>query len=171
MAVTRSELVSSLMVAACVACGRGPNPVARADAGTVSSAAPVDRLRPGELAPGNQEAFGILLPRGVKVDQRFEKVVYASGELDNSAVANFLRERITAGRIELGTNRTLFSGVHLGDANREYWVEVLGGPGRCRVVVRDVTPEPVPAGLSEEELWKRAGFSPDGRPLDPNNLK
>jgi hypothetical protein len=131
----------------------------------------VDRLRPGELAPGSQEAFGLLLPRGMRVEQRFEKAVYAEGNLQAGAVANFLRERVKAGRIELAANKTVFSQVRLPGANRDYQIEVIGGRRLCRVVVRDVTPEPAAAGLSEEERWKRAGLSPEGGVLDPDALK
>jgi hypothetical protein len=35
------------------------------------------------------------------------------------------------------------------------------------MTIRDVTPPPVEPGLSEEERWKKAGFAPDGKPIDP----
>jgi hypothetical protein len=142
----------------------------RPDAAT--SAVPVDRLRPGELAPGSQEAFGVLLPRGMRVTQRFAKSAYAEGDLEAAEVASFLRERVTAGRIELAGTKTVFSQVRLPGQNRDYQIEVMGGRRSCRVVVRDVTAEPGDAaGLSEEERWKRAGMSPEGGLLDPDALK
>jgi hypothetical protein len=107
----------------------------------------------------------------MRVEQRFEKAVYAEGNLEPGAVTNFLRERVVAGRIELAANKTVFSQVRLPGTNRDYQIEV-GGRRPCRVVVRDVTPEPAaPAGLTEEERWKRAGLSPQGSVLDPNALK
>jgi hypothetical protein len=170
MAVRRSELFAALALGIWAGCGRGGTPAVRPDA-AAASAVPVDRLRPGELAPGSQEAFGLLLPRGMRVAQRFEKAVYAEGDLDAAAVASFLRERVTAGRIELARNRTVFSQVRLPGTSRYYQVEVIGGRRPCRVVVRDMTPEPTSAGLSEQERWRRAGLSPDGGLLDPDALK
>jgi len=172
MAVRCSRLGAglTLVVGVSAGCGRAPAPAVRPDA--AASAVPVDRLRPGELAPGGQEAFGVLLPRGMRVTQRFAKSVYAEGDLDAGDVANFLRERVTAGRIELAGTKTVLSQVRLPVGNRDYQIEVYGGRRPCRVVVRDMTPEPFDAaGLSEEERWKRAGMSPEGGLLDPDALK
>jgi hypothetical protein len=172
MAVRYSRLGAGLPVALAISvgCGRAPAPAVRPDA--AASAVPVDRLRPGELASGGQEAFGLLLPRGMRVTQRFAKSAYAEGDLDAGEVANFFRERVTAGRIELAGTKTVFSQVRLPGQNRDYQIDVFGGRRPCRVVVRDVTPEPAgSAGLSEEERWKRAGMSPEGGLLDPDALK
>jgi hypothetical protein len=41
-----------------------------------------------------------------------------------------------------------------------------------KLVLTDVTPPPPPPpGLSDAERWRRAGFSPDGRPLDLKRLE
>ena len=37
--------------------------------------------------------------------------------------------------------------------------------GRVEMVVRDRTPPPVEEGLTEEERWRQAGMTPDGKVL------
>ena len=39
----------------------------------------------------------------------------------------------------------------------------LTGDARSEMTIRDVTPPPVEPGLSEEERWRKAGFSPQGK--------
>jgi hypothetical protein len=43
-----------------------------------------------------------------------------------------------------------------------------------RLIVQDLTPAPPPPkveGLSDGERWKRAGFGPDGKPLNMKALE
>jgi hypothetical protein len=42
---------------------------------------------------------------------------------------------------------------------------------RTQMVVRDVTPPPVPSGETDEDRWRRAGLRPDGRLLDPKHME
>jgi hypothetical protein len=79
-------------------------------------------------------------------------------------------------RVELGAVGTLFPRVRIrgGDPNRSYDIEVRPIEGGTELTVRDVTPLPrVPRDptLSEEERWRRAGFTPKGIPLDEKNLR
>jgi hypothetical protein len=56
--------------------------------------------------------------------------------------------------------------------DRIYRIDVLPEFRSTRLVLTDVTPPPPPApGLSDRERWRRAGFSPDGRPLKPKQLE
>jgi hypothetical protein len=151
-------------------CRRAQAPAGPSASGASSSAAPVDRLKPGELGAGSQEAFGLVLPRGMRIEQRVLRAIYAAGNLAPEAVVDYLRERATFGRMELAGDRMVFSQVRIrnGRPDREYEMVVIKDRGRCRLQVRDVTPERSPAGLSMDERWKRAGLSPDGRLLDPD---
>jgi len=136
---------------------------------------PVDRLAPGELAPGDSSLFGLPLPRGMVVEGKFKDFAVANGRLSAEAVANYVRDHVLAEHVEIGAARTVFPSVRIkqGAPDRAYRVEVLQDGLTTRVVVRDITPRPAPKvdGVSAEELWRRAGFSRDGKPLNPKALE
>lgn len=138
-----------------------------------ASATPVDRLAPGELAPGEAALFGLPLPRGMRVQGQFERMGMAYGELDPENVASYVRTRVVATQVEIGAARTIFPSarVHTADGDHPYRIEVLRDGNGTRLVMHDLTPAPPPPkveGLTDAERWRRAGFSPDGKPL---NLK
>jgi hypothetical protein len=159
---------------AIVACrtdkGRAPEP----PASTAASAKPLDRLTPGELAPGRNQLFGLELPANMVVRGQFVEVGYAHGSVAPEALANFVRDRVIVDHVEIGAARTVFpyARIKKGPADRFFQIEVIAGKGRTELVVQDVTPRPKPAEeLSNEERWRRAGRRPDGRPLDITELK
>jgi hypothetical protein len=140
----------------------------------VASAAPVDRLAPGELIPGTKKAFAIVLPRDLTIDQALTEVIYASGPVGASDLANFIRSRVQDGDVSVGATATVFDHVRaIDDPSRLLFIRIYPGPmGRgARMEVRNVTPPPVPNLPSEEERWKQMGLSPDGKILDPHHLQ
>ena len=70
--------------------------------------------------------------------------------------------------VEIGAARTIFPNARIraGAADKVYELEVIPEPGRTRLVIRDVTPPKVVPGLTDEERWRQAGLTPQGRPLD-----
>lgn len=141
-----------------------------------ASAVPLDRLAPGELPPGDDNLFGLKLPRGMAVQGRLKDTGLAFGMLDAEGVANYVRTRVDVERVEIGAARTIFPSVriHGGPADRRFRIDVLREGSGTRLIVQDLTPAPVAAplqGLSDQERWKRAGFSPDGKPLNPKALE
>jgi hypothetical protein len=157
-----------------LACESDDGPVVPADYGTARpppswSARPLDRLAPGELAPGTAQAFGLVLPRVLRIEAQFPREVFASGQAAPEAVTNYVRTRVTVTRVEIGAARTVFPACIIkgGPPDRRFQIEVVPvGGGRTKLVIRDVTPVPGPEGLSVEERWKRAGMTPEGRVLD-----
>jgi hypothetical protein len=150
-----------------------PPPAASSSA--APSAVPVDRLAPGELAPGQVALFGLLLPRGMQLQGQFDDQGYAFGPLDAEAVANYVRTHVDVARVEVGAARTIFPAARVKAAKDEhiYRIEVVREGAATRVVMADVTPKP-PRKLepmSDAERWRRAGFTPDGKPLDPKALE
>jgi hypothetical protein len=137
------------------------------------SSRPVDRLAPGELAEGKADAFGLRLPRQMRLERRFPDAVHAVGAVRPEAVANYVRQRVEVAHVEVGAARTVFARARIknGAPERVYRIEVVADPGACQLVVRDITPPPTTEGLSEEERWRRAGLTPQGTPLDPKKLK
>lgn len=146
-----------------------PPPVA-----AIPSAVPVaaDQLRPGELAEGTDEMFGLLAPRGLRVVRRFTESMSAVGEPSAERVANYVRDRVDAERVEFGPTRTVFSNATVrGDVSgKRLRIEVIQHPSRTELVVRDVTPIPIDPDLSEADRWRKAGLSPTGEQLDLQTL-
>lgn len=137
---------------------------------------PVDRLAPGELPPGEEALFGLVLPKGMKVQGQFEDTGLAWGNMPAEEVANYVRSRVEAQHVEVGAARTIFPTVHIkgGPAERAFRVEVVRESVGTRLIVRDLTPAPVPPptpGLTDAERWRRAGFTPEGKPLNMKALE
>jgi hypothetical protein len=137
---------------------------------------PLDRLAPGELPPGEEQLFGLQIPKGMVVQGRFKDTGLAYGHVDAENVANYVRTRVDVERVEIGAARTIFPAVRIknGAPDRTYRVEVLRDGVGTRLIVQDLTPAPPPPkveGLSDSERWKRAGFGPDGKPLNMKALE
>jgi hypothetical protein len=164
---------SALLAAGCHGKGAAPSPSASAK--LAPPAKPLDRLAPGELSQGPNEVFGFALPAGMKLKGAFIEVAYVEGEVTPEALANYVRDRVETDHVEIGAATTLFPRVHIkhGAPDRIYDFEVSPGRGNLsELVIRDVTPRPPdPPGMSDAERWRQAGYRPDGRPLDPNELK
>ena len=140
-----------------------------------SAAPPLDRLAAGELPPGRDALFGLIIPRGMAVQGQFKDSALAFGAMDSEAVANYVRDRVSVSHVEVGAARTIFPAARIKDGppGRVFRIEVIGEGAGTRLLVEDVTPPPPrPAeNISDSERWRRAGFSRDGKPLDMNALK
>ena len=138
-----------------------------------SSARPMDRLAPGELAPGVAEVWGFVAPREMRLDQRFPAEAFFVGAVAAESVANYVRERVDAERVEIGAARTVFPAARIksGKPDRVYRFEVLKVGAGVWLVIKDITPPPLEPGLSDEERWRKAGLTPDGKPLDPKKVE
>jgi hypothetical protein len=139
----------------------------------VASAKPLDRLAPGELAPGKRQVFGLEIPTGMTIRGEFREVAYVHGNVAPEALANYVRDRVVVDHVEIGAARTVFPQARIkkGPADRFFRIEVIAGNRVTELVVQDVTPQPKPKeDLSDEERWRRAGRRPDGKPLDVTEL-
>jgi hypothetical protein len=70
----------------------------------------------------------------------------------------------------------VFPAVHVlgGDPGKTYRIEVSSAGGATEIVMHDVTPLPAKSAdpaESEADKWKRAGYKPNGMPLDPMNQR
>lgn len=152
-------------------CRSEPPSPASPSATPAKSARPVDRLAPGELAPGTGQVFGLVVPRGMRVKGAFAEIAYLEGNVRPEALSNYVRDRVELERVEIGAARTLFPNARIrgGPEGRVFDIEVVaGGNHPTRLVVRDVTPTGVnaPPTLTDAERWRQAGRAPDGKPLD-----
>ncbi|PIE06335.1 MAG: hypothetical protein CSA75_00085 [Sorangium cellulosum] len=146
-------------------------PVAGAPSAS-TPASPVDRLAPGELSEGELEAFGLKLPRVMRIRLRTANKVEAEGHVASELVANYVRKRTKAQSVELGAARTVLGQVYvLGDeTKRPLRIEVVTLGGKTRLVVKDLSPPKTDPLLTPEERWKRHGFDKDGKLLDPSKM-
>ncbi|HYP98118.1 MAG TPA: hypothetical protein VER96_05560 [Polyangiaceae bacterium] len=164
---SRLALLACCLCASCHAKSEAASKPAASSSGTVSK--PVDRLAPDELAAGNAEVFGFVVPREMHVEQRYKEATHLLGPVKPDALANYVRERVVVSHVEIGAARTIFPDARIkaGAPDRVYELDVIPEPGNTRLVIRDTTPPKVEPGLTDEERWRKAGLTPQGRPLDP----
>lgn len=139
-----------------------------------ATAAPIDHLAPGELLEGTDKAFGMVLPRGMRVVHGFDDLIVASGSPPADKVTNYVRARVKDGKITVGARATVFDHVRTPaapDLELSIKVEPADGMEGTRVEVRKLTMPKAPELPNDEERWRAAGLRPDGRPLDPKKLQ
>lgn len=170
-----AAIVAALAFAALAGCKRRPPPTDAPREATpvaTASAAPADHALPNEIAEGKERAFGLPIPRQMRVISRFDDVVFASGDLAPELVANYVRQRVIAGHVETGPAKTVFTSATLrSDPTHTLRVDVTSRNGDTELTVRDETRPPAREGLTEAERWKALGLSPNGAPLDPTHLE
>jgi hypothetical protein len=133
---------------------------------------PPDHLATNEVVEGKEKAFALPLPFHAQVTGRFKDAITVRSALKPEELANFVRSRVKEGNVIAGGASTTFENVIVpAEPARRLSIEVrrtrLTGDARSEMTVRDVTPLPVEPGLSEEERWRKAGFTPQGKPIDP----
>lgn len=140
---------------------------------THGSAKPLDRLAAGELAPGKTEVWGFVAPDAMRLDRQFPAQAFLVGNVSAEALANYVRTQVEAERVEIGAARTVFPAVRIkaGKPDRVYRFEVLKEGAGSRLIIQDITPPPLEPGLSDEERWRKAGMTPDGKPIDPKKVE
>jgi hypothetical protein len=144
---------------------------------SASAVVPVDHLAPNELLESDAKAFGLALPRGMRVDNAFDDVVFASGQVNIDAVVKYIRSHVREGRMlqPSGSARTTFDQVRiptLPDKTFIVYVEpARGAIGTTKVEVHDVTPTKAPNLPNEAARWAAAGLKPNGQPLDPSHVQ
>jgi hypothetical protein len=133
--------------------------------------APVDHLAPGELVEGSDQAFGLTLPRDLRVEAAFSDVVYASASAAVHPIVAYMRARLREGTLREGDASATFEHVKVpGKPGLELFVRVIRMPGTTRVEIRDTTPRPAPDLPDEAARWRQVGLTPEGRLLDSTHL-
>ena len=170
---------AALLLFALAACKNDAVTVLPAASAQPSAAVPVDHLADGELLEGSAKAFGLVLPRGVRIDAAFSDVVYASGPVSDEAVVKYVRARVREGKMIrpdfAGDGRTTFDHVKIPVMpDKEYVVTVgpsRGAVGATKIELRDVTPLKAPSLPDDAARWKNAGLTPQGAVADPTHLQ
>lgn len=168
--------IASATVGLLVACRKDPNAGAPAEPSTAPSAAPApaDHLAKGELVESKEKLFALALPRDLKPAYAFPDVAVARGEVEPELVANYVRARVSGGKVTIGASQTVFDNVRVTGAAppRDLRIKIEKVRGVCQMELRDVTPlPPEPDPGNDADRWKKAGFAPNGKPLDPMHMK
>lgn len=176
-----ASLVAVIFVVGCKKHSTSATDVARAGGSIAepqsSERPPLDHLASGELPPGTANAYGLVLPSGMKLLASFSRTAEAIGPQRPEAIANYIRDRVTATRIELGAVGTVFPAVHVkeGDPTKMLRIEVVPLGDRTKVIVQDITPPsehvPIDPNDTDEMRWRAAGYNKDGTPIDKNKLQ
>ncbi|MCK6591455.1 MAG: hypothetical protein L6Q76_28205 [Polyangiaceae bacterium] len=133
---------------------------------------PVDKLEPGELAEGSEKAFGLPIPRAMRIEARFPDAVFATGTIAPELLLGSVQKRVVSEGVEAGPAKTVLPRATLKNAPTSIvHIEIVSRAGSTSLVVRDVTRPPAKDGLSEEQRWKELGLTPQGEPLDPTQLE
>ncbi len=134
-------------------------------------ATPVDHLAPGELVEGTEEAFGLTLPQGIRVDEAFTQVVYASGAVTVHPLVQYLRSKLRDGDLREGETSATFEHVTVpGQSERPLTIHIVEVRREAVLEIRDATPRPAPNLPDEAARWKSVGLTPNGRLADPTHL-
>jgi hypothetical protein len=167
---TRELALSALLL--CAACHPKPAP-APASSAEVASATPVDRLTPEELNAGSSSIWGFSVPQEMHIEHHYREAAYMIGPVKPDALSNYVRDRVLVSHVEIGAGRTIFPNAHIkgGAPDGVYEFDVIPEPGATRLVIHDLTPPKVQPGLTDEERWRQAGLTPQGRPLDPKKFE
>jgi hypothetical protein len=134
---------------------------------------PVDRLKPDELPEGTLKAFGLVLPKPLRIESRGPDNVIAVGQVQREALANYVRARVKDGEATVGAAQTIFTGVRVPtDAARPLEITVSAdAPGFARIIVTDSTPPKIPHHDNDEQRLRAVGLTPNGRIADPKHLE
>jgi hypothetical protein len=173
----RHRLIALLFVPAALlgapACKRGekapPPPAPSARPGP-------DHLAKGEIPEGREHAFTLPLPLHSTIRARFAASVHVASPHTEEEVANFVKARVKEGTVTSGASETRFDKVVVTkDPSRMLSIQVrpapISGEYRSQLVVEDVTPPPEEPGTTDADRWRKAGLTPDGRPIDPKNMQ
>jgi hypothetical protein len=165
----RLAALAAALCFACAGCSKAPPERAAPAPAPAKSSTGADRLLPGELAEGTERAKGLVLPRGLWVERRFNDSVAARGRIRPEPIANYVRQRVEGGTVEIGVARTVFDNAHVKGqpAERRVRVEVALDDTGTVVMIRDVTPPALDLNLPQDELWRRTGIGKGGKILDP----
>lgn len=131
-----------------------------------------DRLAPEEPLIGTGHVWGIRVPDGLRVGAEFPRTVHLSGARPLVAVTEALRQQLLTNEIEVTPTRTVIAQAYVRSVSQKRLlrIEAVSEGVLTHVVITDITPAPVPTGLSEEERWERAGRNPDGTVKKPSQV-
>jgi hypothetical protein len=157
------------------ACSKDTAPAAQqtAPAPPAPSVVPLDHLGPDELVEGTEKAFGVTLPRGLRVDGRFPDVIHTSGTMTVHSLVLYFRPRFQGGSVREGERSATFEHVTAPGSppDTELMLHVSVVPGRTLVDVAATPLVHASAFPDQASRWRAEGLTPDGKILDKTHLE
>jgi hypothetical protein len=123
---------------------------------------------------GTEKAFGIPVPRELKVKARFSQAVHLAGRARAADLTEYFRGYVLVDHLELSGTETIFPLVRVKGSpdSRLFRIRISEVSDKnSEVVIEDVTPPPTTPGLSETQRWEQVGMNPDGTLKDRLQLK
>ena len=174
---SRRRVEALACAALLAACGRGRSseepgpPSTTTSSEPQASASPVDHLAPGELVEGREQAFGLMLPRDVRVKESFVDLVRAEAPVTVHSLVTYFAGHLEGGSLREGAQAATFERVKArGTAGPELLVRIGTGLGGARIEIQKVTTPPVEPLPDEAARWRRVGLTPNGKLVDPTHL-
>ncbi len=167
--VRRTLSIAALLALA--ACKKDPPPPP-AEPPPAPAKSAVDHVDPHEIPEGAEDAFGLPIPRQMAIAARLGDAVRARGDLPLDDVANYVRERVIAERVETGPAKTVFARATLKSGKGATMrVEVIRVADRTELYVRDLTAPPTSEVVKPADPWYKPGFDPKDRKADPSRFE
>jgi hypothetical protein len=139
----------------------------------VSESAPApDRLEATEKLPEAETAFGLPIPKGMRLVRHFNDAAYFAGELDMKHALEHIRKYVIASDVQMLAKGALFSRAYIVGDESKRLVRILVTPiqNGTQIRIQDITPPRAVTGLSQAEVLRQAGRNPDGTVMDQNQL-
>ncbi|MGC4066487.1 MAG: hypothetical protein QM784_18005 [Polyangiaceae bacterium] len=142
---------------------------------TALAAVPLDHLAPGELRASSEMAFGFPIPTAMKLVRAFPDEAHLTGDVEVQGLVRYVQEQSESASPELHGNTLVFARVRMkrGAPERTYRFEITRSGRTTSLRVKDTTPTSTaePEKSTDEERWRKAGYKPNGEPLDVGQLK
>jgi hypothetical protein len=171
----RRAALGGLLLGLLAACSKPSTTTEELPASPVVGSAralPADHLASDELVEGKEQAFGVILPRGLTVDERHIEVVKATGTMNAHALVKYFQAHLIGGSLREGERSATFEhvrasgtppdtdlAIHIATFVQKTTVDVSATP----IVAAPVLPD-------EESRWREVGLTPEGKVLDPTHL-
>ena len=141
-----------------------------AGSGVLKAQAP-DRLPAGQLLEGEEVAFGLRIPKGMKLTKT-RKLARASGNVNFDDLSDYVKDRLVARHAEMFGGRLVFPQAKVrGNLEGLYEVTLINGGREQVLLIQDIERPPATVGLSQAERWKRAGLKANGELVDPKGMQ
>lgn len=138
-----------------------------------SSSVPVDHLAPREQNSTEARYLGFRPPEGMVLDARFPAEVHLVGNISQQEAAKEMRDQLHVSHVNLDGTKIIFPNATRrdGDPHRSFRIEVTRGAGKTHVLIRETTRRVSKEKLTTEQALRRAGLSPDGKPLNTKSIE
>lgn len=170
----RIVVVIAITAAALGGCRRKEE--AAPSAASSTARPPADHRAKGEILEGKERAFTLPLPLESTVKARFSTSVHVASPHTVEDLANFVRARVKDGTITAGASETDFDRVVAAkDGSKTLAIQIrpaaIADEFKSQMVVSDITAPPEAPGTTDEDRWRKAGMTPDGKLIDPKKLQ